>query len=44
MAVELVLGCQMDPRTVMTMPASEVKYWYQAALKRQRQLEERMRR
>ena len=44
MATELVLGCQMDPRAVLDMPASEVKFWYEAAVRRQRAMEERMRR
>lgn len=39
MARELVLGCQMDPRTVMDMPADELVWWYEAAARRQRELE-----
>lgn len=36
MASELVLGLGMDPRAVAAMTADEVRYWYGAALERDR--------
>lgn len=41
MARELVLGAQFDARSVMAMTADEVRYWYEAARARQKELEER---
>lgn len=41
MADELVLGLGMDPRAVAAMTENEVRYWYDAAIARQRRDEQR---
>ena len=38
MAEELVLGGGFDPSTVAAMAASQVVYWYDAAVRRQERL------
>ncbi len=40
MANELVLGLQMDPITVAAMTADQVRYWFNAALRRNQALKE----
>lgn len=41
MADELVLGLGMDPRAVSAMAKDEVRYWYEAAVERQRREKQR---
>lgn len=40
MARELVLGANMPVRDVYAMTFEEVRYWYEAALTRQKELRE----
>lgn len=35
MANELVLGLKMDPNTVAAMTAEQVRYWFEAATRRE---------
>jgi len=44
MANELVLGQGMDPATVAAMDAATVRYWYSAAVERQKKIAEQLNR